>query len=99
MRSIFYKVKLIMTNNTDLVITVATPYVDKLPELITNKAALYNRPGEYKIARFEVVDVRYTVNMPEQQYQNELSFCDIVDLNDVDWMVKPEEIQFVKKIQ
>jgi hypothetical protein len=83
MRHIFYKVKLVTEDAKELLITIATPYIERIEPLVERNKVLYLARG-FKVARFEIVDTRYSFNMPQPVYEQEVAFCDIVDEPDGD---------------
>jgi hypothetical protein len=77
-RKIFYKVLLTLDNGQVLPVTVATSDLNKLPSLVERHKMLYLARG-FNIQGFQIEDTRYTIQMSEQQYENELAYCDIID--------------------
>lgn len=77
-RLTFYKVTLQLSNGQQMPITVATPDIQRVGTLVESKKVLYNRK-DYQVDSFFIADTQYTFAMPEDKYQEELTFCDIVD--------------------
>lgn len=78
LRKIFYKVNLKLNDNKVLPITIATSDINKIPELVEKHKVLYLMRG-FDVTGFVIADTRFTIQMSEKQYQDELSYCDIVD--------------------
>jgi len=78
MRHTFYKVALKLSNGQEMPITIATHDIQNVGPLVESKKVLYNRK-DYQVDGFYIADTQYTFNMPEEKYEEELTFCDIVD--------------------
>ena len=86
-RNQFYKTVLHFENGVKLPITVACKGGEKLPELVEKNRIVYENtqaissrsPGRVKLTHFTVEGVLPSIQMDEEKYQEELSFCDIVE--------------------
>lgn len=82
MRNLIYKVTLFLIDEsgaeTQLPITIATPTINNVETLIQRNAAIYNRNGK-TLQRFVVTDTLITLNLPEERYEEEVMYCDIID--------------------
>jgi hypothetical protein len=81
----FYKVvlKLEMVDPNDptpntLNIVIATKDIHRIEPLVESNKMLYNRKT-YSVSGFYVTDTLYGHFLPHEKYQEELTFCDIVD--------------------
>ena len=81
MRKQLYKVDLWMSDGKNLPITIATSYIERLPTLVEKNKMYYNRP-ERQIIGWDLLDTHPTVNMSQQQYDNELTYVDVNDEED-----------------
>lgn len=79
MRKIFYKVDLKLSNDQVLPITVATTDINNVGQLVEKYKMLYKSTTGHEVVGLEITDIKYTVDMPEKEYEEELMFCDIVD--------------------
>jgi hypothetical protein len=80
-RKIFYKVKLHLSNGQFMLITIATHDVNRIPDIVERHKVLYMRK-DYYVVGFNIDDTKFTIQMPEQQYEDELTHCDVVDEQD-----------------
>lgn len=82
LRKIFYKVKLHLSDGRFMPIMIATTDINRIPEIVEKNKGLYMR-SEFYVTGFSIDDVKYTVQMDEKQYEDELMHCDIVDEQDI----------------
>lgn len=78
MRLMIFKTKLVYTDGTELPITVAAREIVVLPELVEKNKPLYNKDGRV-VERFYVDDTLITLGMSNDEYDQEIMFCDIVE--------------------
>ena len=78
MRLTFYKVALVLSNGKEMPITIATRDIADIEQLVEKNKVLYNTK-DYSVSRFYIQDTMYTFAMPEEKYNEELIFCDIVN--------------------
>jgi hypothetical protein len=86
MRKQIYKANLTFANDTVLPITIACTQPDAIPELIDRHRALYERTqgisarvSTVALTGFSITSALPTLHMTEEQYEEEISFCDIVE--------------------
>lgn len=79
MRKTFYKMELIFENGTKLPITIATSDINNLQPLVEKNRMLYTSMQQSTLVGHPITDTRYTFDMPEEAYTEDLQFCDIVD--------------------
>jgi hypothetical protein len=80
MRKHFYKVDLWLHDGQTAPITVATSYIERVPDLIEKNKVFFERTS--KLMGWEIKDTLFGVGLPEEQYDNELAFADIQDTED-----------------
>lgn len=59
-------------------LTVATTDITRIPTLVEKHKVLYTALG-YSLDKFSIADTLYAFNMTTEQYEEEISVCDIVD--------------------
>lgn len=77
-KHIFYKVGLKLSNGQTMQVTIATGDINRIERLVERNRMLYAARG-FHIVGLTINDIRYTLNMPTEQYQDELMYCDIID--------------------
>jgi len=77
MRFMIFKTVLVFTDGTELPITVAAKEINELPDLVEKNKPLYNKNGQ-TVERFYVTDTFITLGLSQEQYDQEIMFCDIV---------------------
>jgi hypothetical protein len=78
LRKIFYKVRLHLSDGRFMPITIATTDINRIPQIVESRKVLYMRP-EFYVIGFNIDDTKFTIQMTDQQYENELEHCDVVD--------------------
>lgn len=86
MRKQLFKTVLHFANGVKLPITVACGDGERLPDLIEKHRTLYERTQGMAskttlvgLTNFTVDTVHPTIHMTDEQYDEEISFCDIVE--------------------
>lgn len=77
MRQLIFKVELKFDSGTSAIITVATPDRSRVIPFVYKNRMFFEKSG--KIIGHAIVDQLITLNMPEKQYEEEVSYCDLVD--------------------
>jgi hypothetical protein len=77
-RKTLYKLELNLKNGQTLPITLATHDIQRVESLVNKHKVLYAARG-YEIDRFVIRETKYLLQLTEQQYEDEIMFCDIVD--------------------
>jgi hypothetical protein len=79
MRYTFFKTDLLFENGNKLPITVATHDITRIEALVNSNRMLYTTTQGSNITGHPITEVRYTFDMTNEAYEEELQFCDIVD--------------------
>ena len=87
MRNQFYKTTLNFEMGHTLPITIACKGIEKVPELIERNRVVYEKTqamfmkikGTLRLESFVVNASLPTIQMDEEKYQEEMSYCDIVE--------------------
>lgn len=77
-RKFIYRIKLEMINQTSTEITLATHIKENIPMLIDKNKHWFEKP-ENKVMRWRIMDELNTFGLSPDQYEEEISYCDIVD--------------------
>lgn len=73
-----FKTVLHFSNGTQLPITIAAAEVTRIEGLVAKNAPVYNRPDR-TIARFTITEVLNSYQLSDEKYDEEITFCDIVE--------------------
>ena len=76
-KHIFHRVQLQLENGQTPHITIATPDRTRLNDLIEKNKMWFERDS--KIVKWKLISDLMPFNLPPEKYEEELSFCDIVD--------------------
>jgi hypothetical protein len=77
MRFMIFKTVLVFNDGTELPITVAAREINEIPALVEKNNPLYNKNGQV-VERFYVTDTFITLGLSQEQYEQEIMFCDII---------------------
>jgi hypothetical protein len=79
MRKTFYKVALLLSNNQELNITIATSKGESALESIVERNKVYYTRPEYSVTGFRLFGLASGDYMSDAQYEEELIYTDVND--------------------
>lgn len=77
MRLLIFKTVLVLTDGVEALISIAASEINDIPALVERNKAFYTTPSR-TIERFYVTDTLITLNLSNEQYEEELMYCDII---------------------
>jgi len=92
-RHLIYKLQLNMKDGIESFIFIATRFPDHIPLIVEKNKMWWEKNGQ-KITNWKIIEQIPTIQMPISKYEEEISFCDVVDeLDDI----SEENIYVVRK--